>query len=57
MKYTKDQLLEEEHQDTLDIQADAWENELKWFQSQDEAIIEVYTEIPLKQKHVKTTVN
>lgn len=38
-----EQILEELHMDTLDIQADIWENEHKWFEMQPDGIIEIVT--------------
>ncbi len=41
MSYTNEQALEEEHQDTIDFLAEEWENERKWFEGLDTALIEV----------------
>lgn len=50
MKYTNEQILEELHQDTVDIQADIWENEKKWFEMQENGIIEVGEPLKLTPK-------
>lgn len=51
MKSTE-QILEEDHQDTLDAQADIWESERKWFEEQPDGIIEVISNKKLLPKAI-----